>query len=202
MNEQKANIIKVCWELFFQFGIKSVTMDDIAQKMGMSKKTIYQHFTNKTELVEHAIEWQIQNPRFSFESEEIKKLNAIDQFIEFYKFITEQINKQCSALRYDLKKYFPKLYRKFHVENVNNFQVELATNLKQGITEELFRKEINIEFISKTLARIYLNMIQTDSVILEPEDIMNIEYHKELATYHLYGICTDKGIEYFQNKLK
>ncbi|NOU61549.1 TetR/AcrR family transcriptional regulator [Marinifilum caeruleilacunae] len=199
MKNQKEDIIEVCWELFFQFGIRSVTMDDIAAKLGISKKTIYQHFSNKTDLVEQAIEWQINHPKFSFMSENMSQLNAIDQYIEFYRFVVSQISNSCESMRYDLRKYYPKLWHKFHLEKLTRFQSELSQNLQQGIDEGLFRPEVNIEFISKTMARFYLNMVEADNVILEKEDIENIEYHKELGTYHLHGVCTEKGIEYFKN---
>lgn len=202
MKNQKANIIEVCWELFFQFGIKSVTMDDIASKLGISKKTIYQHFNNKTDLVEQALEWQINHPRFSFTSEDVSDLNAIDQYIEFYKFVVGQISNSCESMRYDLRKYYPKLWHRFHLANLTRFQTELEQNLKKGIGEGLFRPEINIEWISKTMARFYLNMAEADNVILEKEDIANIEYHRELGQYHLHGVCTEKGIEYFKNNFK
>lgn len=202
MNEQKANIIKSCWDLFSQFGIKSVTMDDIATQMGISKKTIYQHFKNKRDMVEQAVEWQIQYPRFSFTFKEVIELNAIDQYIEFYKFITQILKEPCHSLHYDLKKYYPDLWDKIHIENTSKFQKELALNIKQGINEELYRPEINVEFISKTMARFYLNMAEADNKIISKDDILNIDYHKELAVYHLYGVCTSKGIEYFKNKIK
>ncbi|WP_321515033.1 TetR/AcrR family transcriptional regulator [Marinifilum fragile] len=202
MKNQRTDIIEVCWELFFQFGIKSVSMDDIASKLGISKKTIYQHFKNKSDLVEQALEWQINHPRFSFQSEEVSHLNAIDQYIAFYKFVISQIENSCDSMRYDLRKYYPKLWNKFHRTNLIRFQTELAQNLEQGIKEGLFRPEINIEWISKTMARFYLNMAETDNVILEKEDISNIEFHKELGIYHLHGVCTNKGIEYFKNNFK
>ncbi|MCT4603013.1 MAG: TetR/AcrR family transcriptional regulator [Marinifilum sp.] len=202
MKNQKEDIIEVCWELFFQFGIKSVTMDDIANKLGISKKTIYQHFKNKTDLVEQALEWQINHPLFSFMSEDVSHLNAIDQYIEFYRFIVNQISNSCESMRYDLRKYYPKLSNKFHLTKLTKFQNELSQNLQQGIQEGLFRPEINIEYISKTMAKIYLNMAEADDVILEKEDFSNVEYHKELVQYHLHGVSTQKGKEYFKNKFK
>lgn len=202
MKNQKVDIIEISWELFFQFGIKSVSMDDIASKLGISKKTIYQHFKNKNDLVEQAIEWQINHPLFSFQSEEISHLNAIDQYIEFYKFIVNQIANSCESMRYDLRKYYPKLWNKFHLTKLTTFQNELSQNLEKGIQEGLFRPEINIEWISKTIARFYMNMAESDTLILEKEDISNIEYHRELGLYHLHGVCTIKGIEYVKNNFK
>lgn len=202
MSDQKEYITYKSWKLFSKKGIRNVTMDDIAKKLGISKKTIYRFFKNKSELVEHALEWYFQNLAFSFKSPKISELNAIDQYVEFYKFVTEQISNKSHTLQYDLKKYYPKLWDKFNLKTINRFQSELDGNLQQGVKEGLYRKELNIVFISKTMARLYLSMNQVNDYIFEKEDILNIDYHKELGTYHLYGVCTPKGIEYFKNKLK
>ncbi|WP_421921014.1 TetR/AcrR family transcriptional regulator [Marinifilum sp.] len=202
MKNQKTDIIEVCWELFFQFGIKSVTMDDIACKLGISKKTIYQHFNNKNDLVEQALEWQINHPSFSFQSMEVSHLNAIDQYIAFYKFVISQIENSCDSMMYDLRKYYPRIWNKFHLTTLAKFQKELFLNLKKGTEEGLFRPEMNIEWISKTIARFYMNMAESDSIIIEKDDMANIDYHKELVLYHLHGICTSNGIEYVKNNFK
>lgn len=201
MCDQKKHITSKSWELFSKNGIRNVIMDDIANQMGMSKKTIYRFFKNKSDLVEQALEWQFKNPIFSFKSKNISKLNAIDQYVEFYRFVTEQINNKNHRLQYDLKKYYPLLWNKFNLKSINRFKDELDGNLRQGVEEGLYRRELHIEFISKTMARLYLNMTQADDYIFEKEDILNINYHKELGIYHLYGVCTPKGIEYFKNKL-
>ena len=83
MNEQKDKILAASWEMFFQYGFKSVTMDDIASKLGISKKTLYQFFSNKKELITQSFEWEMKNPKFSFKSDEIINLNALDQYFVF-----------------------------------------------------------------------------------------------------------------------
>ncbi|PKQ62366.1 TetR/AcrR family transcriptional regulator [Labilibaculum manganireducens] len=202
MNEQKINIITASWTLFFQYGIKSISMDDIASKMGMSKKTLYNYFTNKNELINEACEWDIKNPQFSFKSDQIINLNALDQYFEFFSFINEKILKKCDSLDYDLKKYYPEIWNNFKDEKIKLFQRELLYNLQKGIDEGLYRPELNIDFISKNLVGFYLNLGTTEYQVFSMEEVFNIDIHRELTLYHLYGICTNKGIEYFKNKFK
>ncbi|MPQ48462.1 TetR family transcriptional regulator [Marinifilum sp. N1E240] len=202
MNEQKEKILMNIWEMFFQYGIKSVTMDDIASKLGISKKTLYQHFPNKKELVTQACEWERQNPEFSFNSDELKEMNALDQYFEFFKFVNERIKLRCDSLDYDLKKYYPEIWNNFKQEKIIGFQNELLTNLKKGVKEGFYRSELNIDFISKNLVSFYLNLSITEYQVFNDDEVFNADMHRELTMYHLHGICTKEGIKYFKNKFK
>jgi len=202
MSEQKEKILANIWEMFFQYGIKSVTMDDIASKLGISKKTLYQYFPNKKELVSQVCEWERQHPEFSFNSDELKEMNALDQYFEFFKFVNERIQKRCDSLDYDLKKYYPEIWNKFKQEKIIGFQNELLTNLKQGVEEGLYRCELNIDFISKNLVSFYLNLAITEYQVFNDDEVFNADMHRELTMYHLHGICTENGIKYFKNKFK
>lgn len=202
MNEQKDKILASVWELFFQYGIKSVTMDDIAAKLGISKKTLYQYFSNKKELVAQTCEWDFKNPEFSFMSEELREMNALNQYFEFFKFVNEKIQKRCDSLDYDLKKYYPEIWNRFKQVKIIGFQNELLANLIQGVEEGFYRKELNINFISKNLVSFYLNLSITEYKVFNDDEVFNADMHKELTMYHLHGICTEKGIKYFKNKFK
>lgn len=202
MNEQKINIISTSWTLFFQYGIKSISMDDIASKMGISKKTLYNYFSNKNELINEACEWEIKNPPFSFKSDKIINLNALDQYFEFFNFINEKILQKCDSLDYDLKKYYPEIWLKFKEEKIKLFQMEILYNLQKGIKEGLYRPELNTQFVSKNLVSFYLNLNTTEYQVFSSNEVFNKDMHRELTLYHLHGICTQKGIDYFKNKFK
>jgi len=202
MNEQKVNIINTSWALFFQYGIKSVTMDDIASKMGISKKTLYQFFSNKNELINQVCKWEINNPKFSFKSNQIIKLNALDQYFEFFKFVNTILPQTSDSLDYDLKKYYPEIWREFKNAKIKKFHREILYNLQKGINEGLYRPELNINFISKNLVSFYLNLSTTEYQVFSSDEVFNKDMHRELTLYHLHGICTNKGIEYFKNKFK
>ena len=202
MNEQKDKILATSWELFFQYGLKSVTMDDIASKLGISKKTLYQFFSNKKELITETFEWEMKNPKFSFKSDKIIKLNALDQYFEFFDFVNQIIPQKCESLDYDLKKYYPELWKKHKNTKIKEFHSEILYNLQKGIDEGLYRSNLNINFIGKNLVSFYLNLSITEYQVFSDDEVFNIDMHRELTIYHLHGICTNKGIEYFKNKFK
>jgi len=180
-------------DLFITYGFKSVTMDDIANKLGISKKTIYQHFENKTKLVEATTLYM-----FGIISQgidcicELEK-NPIEELYDIKNFVMVHLKNEKSSPQYQLQKYYPKIFKTLKSKQFEVMQSCVTTNLNRGVTDGIFRENINIDFIS----RLYFNGI----VSLKDEEIfpltnfsmkMLMEHYLE---YHLRGICTEKGIK-------
>ena len=201
MENQKQKILEYACEMFFDCGTRSISMDDIAKKLAISKKTLYQYYSNKQDLIDQALKWELAYPKFSFESPKFEGLNAIERYWEFYKFISEMIKKPHHSLEFDLKKYHPELWNNFKSGKMKLFREGLRFNIKQGIEEGLYRQELNIDIISNLLVRFYLNMWNEEYDVFSKEELMSEELNRELTIYHLHGICSIKGIEYL-NKLK
>jgi AcrR family transcriptional regulator len=180
-------------EMFLSLGFKSVTMDDIANEMGVSKKTIYTHYKNKTALVE-----SVTLSIFEFIREGIDKICAIksDPIQEIYdirKFVMKQLKYEKSSPQYQLQKYYPKLYvtlRKKHFEIMSSC---VEANLARGLESGIYRASIDIKFIS----RIYFNGISgIKDIELFPLQEFSMNTLMELfLEYHLRGICTEEGIK-------
>jgi len=198
MNEQKLEIFQASCEAFSKYGIKRVTMDDIAKSMGMSKKTLYNFFSGKTELIEETLEHFIKNPHFSFDSKKLENLNAIERYIKFYLFIEERIKDYHFCFEYDLKKYYPKMWEPFMEKRQAIFVKELEGNIKQGVSEGLFRDDINIDFIVQLLKMFFFHIWQKEFQDLGKLSFTNEDINRELTFYHLRGICSNKGLEYLE----
>lgn len=179
--------------MFLTYGFKSVTMDDIATNLGISKKTIYQHFDNKTKLVEATTLYM-----FDIISEgidcicELEK-NPIEELYDIKNFVMEHLKNEKSSPQYQLQKYYPKIFSTLKSKQFEVMQSCVTANLKRGVQEGLYRENINIDFI----ARLYFNSM----VALKDQDLfpltnfsMNMLVENYLE-YHLRGICRDKGIE-------
>ncbi|WP_372640660.1 TetR/AcrR family transcriptional regulator [Ancylomarina sp.] len=201
MENQKQKILEYACEMFFDCGTRSISMDDIAKKLAISKKTLYQYYSNKQDLIGQALKWELSHPKFSFESPKFEGLNAIERYWKFYKFISEMIKKPHHSLEFDLKKYHPELWSNFKNGKMKLFREGLRFNIKQGIEEGFYRQELNIDIVSNLLVRFYLNMWKEEYDVFSKEELMSEELNKELTIYHLHGICSIKGIEYL-NKLK
>lgn len=195
----KDKIIEKSNELFLNFGFKSVTMDEIAKSMGVSKKTIYKYFSNKTELVD-----AVTSFTFDIICEGIDKIcalkeNPIDELFDIKQFVMSHLKDEKSSPQYQLQKYYPKIYLSLKHKQFEVMQDCVIENLKYGIELGIYRDNIDVEFIS----RIYFNgLIGIKDKDLFPlnnysmKTLMNYYYE-----YHLRGICTEKGIQQLENQL-
>lgn len=187
-------ILNKASELFITFGFKSVTMDDIANKLGISKKTIYKCFATKTELVEAS-----SNQIFEFIANGIDDIsenedNPIEALYQIKKFAMAHLKDERSSPQYQLQKYYPELYRTLKQKQFDLVQNCLIKNLEKGIAQGLYRSNLNIQFIS----RLYFSGI----IAIKDNDLFPIELFTQAyltdayLEYHLRGICTKAGLDY------
>ena len=179
-------------DLFLTYGFKSVTMDDISNHMGISKKKIYQHFINKTTLVEAVSIHVFDNIACGIDQICSTKKNPIEEVFDIKQFVMEHLKDEKSSPQFQLQKYYPKIFKTLKQKQFDVMQGCVKDNLSRGVEIGLYRSNINIEFIS----RIYFNsMVGIKDKELFPltHFSMNtlMEYFLE---YHLRGICTEQGI--------
>ncbi|WP_178986070.1 TetR/AcrR family transcriptional regulator [Winogradskyella helgolandensis] len=189
----KDKIILKSTDLFLNLGFKSVTMDDIANEMGISKKTIYQHFQNKTKLVE-ATAMHVFNC-ISHGIDCICELdkNPIEEIYEIKRFVMLNLKDEKSSPQYQLQKYYPKIYASLKKKQFEKMLGCVTRNLERGVTQEFYRDSIDIDFI----ARFYFNgMISLkDQDIFPRENFSMMMLMNNYIDYHLRGICSAKGLE-------
>jgi len=194
-NELKKIILKVR-ELFKKYGIKSMTMDDIAHELRISKKTLYKYVQNKEELVDKVVEHaQNEKGKYFMELSE-SGLNAIQILIKVNKIAQKMLEEYNSSLEYDLNKYHPEIYKKAKKRTHENMFNSVLANLKQGQNENLYRKEVNAELISK----LYVLRIDSlmDNMIITREQLHNADTINQLLEYHIRGIANEKGIAEYE----
>ena len=188
----KEKILSNAAELFLNYGFKSVTMDDISNHLGISKKTIYQHFENKTKLVEAVTMHVFENISCGINDICSVKKNPIEEIFDIKQFVMEHLKDEKSSPQYQLQKYYPKIFNTLKKKQFEVMQDCVKENLTRGLEQGLYRPNINIEFIS----RIYFNCMVTlkDKELFPLNNFsMNtlMDYYLE---YHLRGICTEKGL--------
>ena len=164
MNSELQNILEKVGELYNKYGIKSVTMDDVARELGISKKTLYQHVENKNELVEKVLFHIINQNNCSFEKLAEKDLNAVEELLEVSIFIIKTIQKYNPSTEYDLKKYYPELFKKLNEIKKEKMYDSIIKNIIKGKNEGLYRNDLDEEIITKIQTSRFLN-ISTDQVI-------------------------------------
>ena len=187
----REKIIDKSTELFLNFGFKSVTMDDIANEMGISKKTIYVHFPNKTKLVEVTTMHMFDVISHGIDCICALEKNPIEELYDIKRFVMDHLKDEKSSPQYQLQKYYPKIYATLKSKQFEVMHDCVNDNLNRGINQKLYRDTINIEFIT----RIYFNsMLAIKDKDLFPLKIFSMNMLMEnFLEYHLRGICTEKG---------
>lgn len=180
-------------ELFLNYGFKSITMDDLSNHIGISKKTIYQHFENKTTLVEAVSLFVFDNISSGINHICALKKNPIEEIYDIKQFVQTHLKDEKSSPQYQLQKYYPKIFNNLKKKQFEVMQECVTDNLNRGVEQGLYRNTINVDFIS----RIYFNCM----ISLKDKEIfplnnfsMNMLMDNYLE-YHLRGICTEKGLQ-------
>ena len=186
------NILSSCTEMFLTLGFKSVTMDDIAQKLGVSKKTLYMHFPKKEELVRACV-----FDFFNYITEEINGIcqqskNPIIELHNIKMFMMRHIKNEKISPQYQLKKYYPEIFHELSDKQLDFMIGCVSKSLNEGLAMGLFRDNLNVPFI----ARLYFNgMMGIKDQRLFPAELFQ---HSQLMSgyleYHLRAICTESGI--------
>ncbi len=180
-------------ELFLTLGFKSVTMDDIANEMGISKKTIYVHFENKTKLVEAVTFYLFDTICAGMDHICDTSNNPIEELYDVKMFVMNHLKNEKTSPQYQLKKYYPQIFEVLRMKQFEKMHDSVKDSLQKGIDTSLFRSNINVDFIS----RMYFNGmtgIKDESIF--PHNKYNMEYLMEsYLEYHLRAIVTDKGFK-------
>ena len=188
----KEKILKKAEELFLTFGFKSVTMDDIANKMGISKKTIYTHFKNKTQLVKETTLKVFESISEGIDCICSLNKNPIEEIFEIKTLILEQLKGEKTSPQFQLQKYYPEIHNTIKKKQFDIMQDCVINNITKGVLQGLYRPEINIEFVSRIY---FLGMTGIKDEDLFPSEIFSKKQLMEnYLEYHLRGIVTEKGL--------
>ncbi len=191
-------ILNSALALYSKYGIKSITLDDLCRELGISKKTLYQHIQDKNDLIRKVIDYEIGLQKISMEKMFRSEINAIDELIYVNKMIHENQSIHNPTFYYDLKKYYPDIYAEWLEYKRKKMFEMIHRNLEKGISEGLYRKDLNSIIISK------LHMSRTESMhtseIIDEKELSSARFIDEVFIYHIHGICNEKGLAYYYQK--
>ncbi len=187
-----------------RYGIRSVSMDEIANHLGMSKKTIYQFFADKDALVESVIDIEISRTREDCSVHRQKSENPVHEIFLAVDMLQELLKSMNPSLMFDLEKYHARAFQKIS-EHKNRFLYDvIKSNLEKGIRDELYRPEINTDIMTRY-------RLATTFLLFNPELFSTGKYTlpqvmEEITDNFLYGLVTTKGLKliqkYKQQRLK
>lgn len=187
----KKKIVQKATDLFLKLGFKSVTMDDIANELAISKKTIYTHFKNKTALVQECTCNVLDNITVGIDHICSLEQNPIEELYEIKKFIMETVEAEQTSPQYQLQKYYPEISRELKESHFEKMMECTRKNLQRGMAQGLYRSNLDIDFI----ARLYFLGIHgiKDQDLFPAEKFSTQFLTEEYLEYHIRGIVTPEG---------
>ncbi len=182
--------------LFMKFGVRSVSMDDIARHLSVSKKTLYQHFADKDELVTMMAQRHMKQDKETFEAISKQSKNAIDELVKISELMKRDLQDMNSSLLFDLQKFHTKAWNVWLDYRDNYVRKSVVRNLKQGIEEGYFRPEINPEI----LATLRIEGLELGFDVRKfPHGKFNLtEVQLQVFDHFIYGLLTDKGKKLYE----
>jgi AcrR family transcriptional regulator len=197
-DEKRRQIIEGSIALFRQYGIRSLSMEDIARQLGISKKTLYQFVDSKTELLQES--FSSMNNDFADDVAKLrsKNLNAIDELLEMSRRVNKEITQFSLSNIYDLQKYYPEIYKEHLNQKKQGAYEFICENLRNGIQQGIYRSEQDVELT----AGFYIQKIQSmhDPDFKDHTDKTCDEIFAVVFENHIRGIANADGIAYFEQR--
>jgi AcrR family transcriptional regulator len=190
-NDTRGRIRSKAAEMFMKWGIRSVSMDDIANGLGASKKTLYQYFSDKNELVDAVVEQIVRENQSSCDSDRIEASNAVEEVFKAMDMVEVMFRNMNPSILYDLQKYHPKAFTRFLKHKNDYLYSVVRSNLERGIAEELFRPDINIELLSRF--RVESMMMFFNPEFLGKHKFNFAEVQQKMMEHFLFGVASLKG---------
>jgi AcrR family transcriptional regulator len=185
--------------MFLNYGFKSVTMDDLANELGISKKTIYKYFQNKVELVDASIDF-VQNTIDTAVRDIVQlKLNAIEENFAVKQVFQNMFKKAKTSPMFQLKKYYPETYSKLMAHEIHTISEFVMNNLEKGIAEKLYRDNIDKETTMNFYFLLFFGTHESNIFSKKTNDIIKTEI--QILEYHTRAIATMYGISVLEQEL-
>lgn len=202
--DNKERIKLQAGDLFMKYGVRSVSMDDIANNLGMSKKTIYQFYADKDELVDAVIMNEIRHNEHCCQADVNQSENAIHELFLAMDMVLEMFKSMNASVLYDLEKYHPAAFQKFLKHKNDYLYGVIRNNLVRGIKEELYREDLNIDIIARFRVEVVLLPFNPGFQSKVKHNLAEIE--EEIILHYLFGVANLKGhkmiLKYKQDRIK
>ncbi|MCB0639225.1 MAG: TetR/AcrR family transcriptional regulator, partial [Lewinella sp.] len=187
MTDEKHRLLDQAEQLFMRYGIRSVSMDDIARELGVSKKTLYQFVENKAELVSEIMMRRMSRAQAAVHALRAQATDAMDELYQVAHYMIEQFRTFSPAVRFDLQKYYTRESR--HLEQLHEkfFEQFARENLERGQAQGWYREDIDPGILAKLFVYMALSVGDIDHFPMDEYDLPQVLM--QLVSYHLYGIA-------------
>ena len=199
-NDRFRELVEPIRDLFYAYGLKNLSMDDISHRLGISKKTLYTFVKNKEELLEKI--FLHEDDRLQLMSEEMDKLNinAIEKLLKISQLVNDEMKRINPMIRFEMQKYYTQLYDLFVERKRRNVFEGMKINIQQGINEQIYRDDINVDLVATIYLNSFIELHNSD--ICKMLDIYFIQLFEVLFENHIRAISTSTGLAYLESRKK
>jgi len=201
MEQSLVEILERVRDLFFKYGVRRISMDDISREVGISRIKIYQMFTSKNELVEKLLELERENFEVIFDTDRFDgSVNAIDILLMVSKEVSNKFTDISPSMTFDLEKYYPDIYHKHVDERIEFIFEKIRINLVKGISQGVYRNDLTVELVSRLYIRRLMDLHNPEFF---PADKFSFQtLFDVMFDNFIRGIANEKGIEYYEKQKK
>ncbi len=194
--DTKEKILEGTEMLFTKYGIRSVSMDDIARHLSVSKKTLYQHFADKDELVYRMSERYLARTSKNYDQIKTTSGNSVEELSRISVRMKQDFENMNPSMLFDLQKFHPKAWSLYNQHKTEVISESVVTNISQGIKDGLFRTDLS----PNILARLRMAMMESGfNENIFPRDQFNfVEVQSQIFELFVCGMCTEKGRKLYQ----
>ncbi|MFZ9755059.1 MAG: TetR/AcrR family transcriptional regulator [Bacteroidia bacterium] len=185
--------------LFNRFGIRSVTMDDVAKELSISKKTLYKHYPDKNELVRTTVQKMLDRISNQFERILAQEANPILQLFAISRFMIDMLEHMNPSMLYDLEKYHKDCFDLFVEHREMHALRNAKTNLEAGQAQGLYRSDLDTEIVARAFYSMMFHLLGPHETAFHQQFENKRSLVNELIQYHLHGICSEKGLVLVQS---
>lgn len=198
-DEKHGAILARCEHAFRRFGVRAISMADLARELGVSKKTLYLFVKDKADLVRQVFTNMCRRQTLTMADLEEGQSNAMEALIASSSFIQRELRDMHPSVLFDLSKYYPDAHRALENHKQETMHGLLLRNIQRGQEEGLYRDDLD----PTVIASLHLAMVQfmTDPATLRQLGQPLSDLQLQLHAYHLHGIASPKGLEYLRNRL-
>lgn len=182
-----------------RYGVKSVSMDDVARELGISKKTLYQYFATKEDLLIQTLQHNRRCELAHIADTLAKAGNALEEIVEIARMVIRSLQKISPSLIFDLKKYHPEAFKVLENTTRTDIYERIRANLEKGIAQGLYLPDLDVEI----MARIHVNsfnLIMDERLF--PDNIPKDQVFREYIMHYLRGIISPLGLQYLQKYMQ
>jgi AcrR family transcriptional regulator len=197
MDEKLIEIYEKTAEMFLKLGIKSISMDDIATELSISKKTLYKYISDKTDLLKKTFYFKFDQKKTEITNLGKKSENAIEEVVMIFEAVATMTKNFNPTFEHDLQKYYKLISDDFLTQRLEHAYTLTKRNLLRGIEEGIYRKDIDYDTIAKQHALTVAGNIEKTNQFFRNFDCESAM--RERIFYHLHAVCNEKGLDILKN---